>query len=78
MSLREEDVDRVYNAIRAGCNTAVDENGYTELLTMDPEQLAIDVMDYDYEVEQLVLALGLEIEDVKPLAERWQRERANG
>ena len=77
MSLREEDVDRVYNAIRAGCNTAVDENKYTELLTMDPEQLAIDVMDNDYEVELLKLELGLEVDDVKPLVERWQRERAN-
>ena len=78
MALLEADVERVYAAIREGCNTAVDENKYTELLTMDPEQLAIDVMDNDYEVELLKLELGLEIEDVKPLVERWQRERANG
>ena len=77
MALLEADVERVYAAIREGCNTAVDENKYTELLTMDPEQLAIDVMDNDYEVELLKLELGLEVEDVKPLVERWQRERAN-
>lgn len=77
MALGGADRERVYAAIREGCNTAVDENRYTELLTMNPEQLAIDSMDNDNKVELLTLELGLEVDDVKPLVERWQRERAN-
>ena len=74
--LQAPDEERVYELLKRSTNVAIDENGYDELLTMEPVQAAIDVMTYDAEMEALVEELDLAPEDLVPLVERYRSERS--
>lgn len=55
--------------VKASLDIAVDENGYQELVTMSPYEVAVDLCDFDKTFEN---------EDVASVVhhvERWQKER---
>ncbi|CAN7300327.1 hypothetical protein LJR231_001525 [Phyllobacterium sp. LjRoot231] len=65
----------LHEVLRASLDTAVDENGYTELLTMRPEEVATDLATCDAEVEALKGKGWFHINELVPLIKQWQSDR---
>jgi hypothetical protein len=57
----------VYRAL----DVAVKENGYTELLTMTPEEVAVDILMYDSDVG----TDDRSIHDIIPFILQWRSEQ---
>lgn len=62
-------VVRLQDEVNTALDIAVDENGYEELLTKNPLQLAIDLCDDDEDFEEIIP------EYLVPFIVHWQQKR---